>query len=292
MEHSGEVKTAIEYIERRLGTEIRVDDVAEAAGFSKFHFCRIFKAETGLTVYEYVQRRRLARGAYLLLHGSVSVLDIALELCFGSQEVFSRAFKRVYGLPPGRYRRALANLIYGGIDMCKKPEMKGWFFAGTAPEKYRSGTDHEVFNSGACSGFIESTAEEYMVGEYATLMQQFSSKTFIGRRMRFSAFVKTEHVEGWAGLWMRLDHRLGGSLTLDNMQNRPITGTREWNIYSCVLDVPEETEIINIGFLLSGRGKIWVDDASFQQVDESVPTTDFRLRDEYPEEPEILDFEE
>lgn len=46
---------------------------------------------------------------------------------------------------------------------------------------------------------------------------------------------------------MRLDGRFNVTLKLDNMQNRPIKGTSEWNLYSCVLDVLPETEIINIG---------------------------------------------
>ena len=72
-------------------------------------------------------------------------------------------------------------------------------------------------------------------------MQQFSADRFLGKRVRFAAFVKAQDVEGWAGLWMRLDGRFSVTLKLDNMQNRPIRGTSEWNLYSCVLDVPPET---------------------------------------------------
>lgn len=63
--------------------------------------------------------------------------------------------------------------------------------------------------------------------EYATVMQQFSADRFLGNQVRFAAFVKAQDVDGWAGLWMRLDGRFGVTLKLDNMQNRPIRGTSE-----------------------------------------------------------------
>lgn len=89
-----------------------------------------------------------------------------------------------------------------------------------------------------------------------------------------------------------MDGQFSVTLKLDNMQNRPIRGTSEWNLYSCVLDVPVETEIINIGILLSGRGHVWMDNASFQEVDRNVPVTDFEFGKEYPDHPENLSFEE
>ena len=75
-----------------------------------------------------------------------------------------------------------------------------------------------------------------------------------------------------------LDDKFSNSLKADNMQNRPIRGTSEWNLYSCVLDVPPETEVINIGILLSGKGNVWMDNTSFQEVDHSVPVTEFEIR--------------
>ena len=58
------------------------------------------------------------------------------------------------------------------------------------------------------------------------------------------------------------------------------------------MDVPEETELINIGILLTGKGRVWLDDVSFQEVDRTVPVTDFEIQKEYPDYPENLTFEE
>ena len=249
MEYTKEIKKAMNYIENNLNEEIRMEEIADSAGFSKYHFQRVFKRETGLNLYEYIQKRRLAEASSLLRNTNIRILDIAVYLCFESQEVFTRAFKKVYGLPPGQYRKALKNLTNGGMNMKRNTEIKHWIITGTAPDKYKTGIDRTVFHTGTAAAFIQSEEEEFTPDEYATIMQQFRAEKFLGKRVRFSAFVKTLEVEGWAGLWMRLDGKFSVTLKLDNMQNRPIKGTANWNLYSCVLDVPEETELINIGIL-------------------------------------------
>ena len=292
MEYTKEIKKAMNYIENNLKKEIRTEDIADSAGFSKYHFQRVFKRETGLNLYEYIQKRRLAEASSLLRNTNVRILDIAVYLCFESQEVFTRAFKKVYGLPPGQYRKVLKNLTNGGMNMKKNTEIKHWLITGTAPDKYKTGIDRTVFHTGTASAFIQSEEEEFVPDEYATIMQQFRAERFLGKRVRFSAFVKALEVEGWAGLWLRLDGKFSVTLKLDNMQNRPIKGTINWNLYSCVLDVPEETELINIGILLTGKGRVWLDDVSFQEVDRTIPVTDFEIQKEYPDYPENLAFEE
>lgn len=292
MEYTKEIKKAMNYIENNLKKEIRTEDIADSAGFSKYHFQRVFKRETGLNLYAYIQKRRLAEASSLLRNTNVRILDIAVYLCFESQEAFTRAFKKVYGLPPGQYRKVLKNLTNGGMNMKKNTEIKHWLITGTAPDKYKTGIDRTVFHTGTASAFIQSEEEEFVPDEYATIMQQFRAERFLGKRVRFSAFVKALEVEGWAGLWLRLDGKFSVTLKLDNMQNRPIKGTINWNLYSCVLDVPEETELINIGILLTGKGCVWLDDVSFQEVDRTVPVTDFEIQKEYPDYPENLTFEE
>ena len=292
MEYTKEIKKAMNYIENNLNEGIRLEEAAAFAGFSKYHFQRVFKRETGLNLYEYIQKRRLAEASSLLLNSNIRILDIAVYLCFESQEVFTRAFKKVYGLPPGQYRKALKNLTNGGMNMKKNTEIKHWIITGTAPDKYKTGIDRTVFHTGTASAFIQSETEDFTPDEYATIMQQFRAEKFLGKRVRFSAFVKALEVEGWAGLWMRLDGKFSVTLKLDNMQNRSIKGSANWNLYSCVLDVPQETELINIGILLNGKGRVWMDNVSFQEVDKTIPVTDFEIQKEYPDYPENLTFEE
>ena len=66
--------------------------------------------------------------------------------------------------------------------------------------------------------------------------------------MRLSAYLKSESIEGWGGIWLRIDGKNFEQLAFDNMQNRPVTGTNDWNYYSSVLDVSQEAEVLNFGF--------------------------------------------
>ena len=283
---------ALNFIEKNLDKPLTVDNIAAVAGFSKYHFHRIFRNETGIPLYEYIRKRRLARASFLLLTTDLSILDIAVYFCFESQEAFSRAFKKAYKLPPGKYRRALKNLIKGELVMDNNSEIKNWIVTGTAPDKYKCQIDFSTFHTGSKCASIKSTSETYTIDEYGTIMQQFSAKSYRERRIRFSGFVKSENITGWSGLWMRIDDAFSRTLVLDNMQNRPIQGTTGWNHYACVLDVPKDAAVISIGILLSGQGKIWFDNAVFQEVDSSVPTTELDLTKELPDAPSNLSFEE
>jgi hypothetical protein len=106
--------------------------------------------------------------------------------------------------------------------------------------------------------------------------------------VRFSGFVKTE-VADMAGLWMRVDKE-AKQVALDNMLNRPIKGTTNWQRYDVVLDVPKDATGIFFGVLLGGSGMVWLNDAKFEIVDPSVPTTDSGMVHPH-DEPTNLDFE-
>lgn len=173
-----------------------------------------------------------------------------------------------------------------------KTEINGWIMTGTDPQKYQMSIDYETYHTGTRSATIKSVANEFEAGDFITMMQQFNSRNFLSKRVRLSGFIKTRDVSAWCGLWMRLDNAVGSALKLDNMQTRPIAGTTEWNHYSCVLDVPENAAIINIGVLMFGSGQVWLDNISFQEVDRNTPTTDFTPEEIFPDYPQNLSFEE
>lgn len=291
--HGKEVQTALDYIEMNLGEKLTVEAIAESVGFSKFYFHRNFQKEVGIPIYDYIRKRRLANAASVLLNSNVSILDVALAYQFESQESFTRAFKSIYQLPPGRYRAAFKNLINGGTNMTEQNNnIKDWIVTGTAPDKYAASLDSNIYHMGSKSATIRSLTDDFREGEYGTIMQQISSKKYEGKRMRFSAFVKTQDVEGWCGIWFRIDDSLGATVKLDNMQNRAIKGTTEWNQYDCILDIPNSESLLNFGMLLCGKGQAWVDTVQFQEVDKNTPTTDFVPQEMYPDEPLNTSFEE
>ena len=73
-------------------------------------------------------------------------------------------------------------------------------------------------------------------------------------------FLKVTNVEGWAGLWMRIDDENGTVLEFDNMAEQPVRATTSWQPYSLELNVPPEASELHFGALLAGSGQVFVDD--------------------------------
>lgn len=105
MDYLHQVKRGIDYIEDRLDSEIDLADVARHAGISHWHFQRIFKALTNETLKTYVRSRRFANALNSLAHTDERILEIALASGFDSQEAFTRAFKKAFGVTPASYRK-------------------------------------------------------------------------------------------------------------------------------------------------------------------------------------------
>lgn len=84
---------------------IRVPELAESAGFSRFHLSRLFHQTTAETLEYFLRRMRLERAAFSLRHSASSVLEIAVESGYGSPEAFARAFRRAFGVQPSEFRR-------------------------------------------------------------------------------------------------------------------------------------------------------------------------------------------
>jgi hypothetical protein len=163
----------------------------------------------------------------------------------------------------------------------------GWLLAGSKPASYEVGVDGQAAYNGHPSAYLKS--KEAFVGGFGTLMQTFQADKYVGKRVRFSAFVKSEGIQSSAGLWMRVD-KDSGSVAFDNMQDRPIKGTTGWQKYEVVLDVPQEATGIFFGVLLDGTGEVWLNSAKFEVVGADVATTGGK-GSKLPDGPTNLDFE-
>ncbi|WP_044642785.1 helix-turn-helix domain-containing protein [Risungbinella massiliensis] len=291
MNYEWMTQKTIHWIESHLHEEISMEEIADVAGFSKYHFHRIFQTTVGMSVTTYIRMRRLANAAGALLHTKERIIDIALYYQFESQEAFTRAFKKMYNLPPGQYRKLMTNILTQKEESYMDKKIKGWFLSGSHPFNYEMGIDRTVVHQGRMSGYLKSKTVQG-VEEFATIMQQFKADRYRGKRMKLSGFVKTENVQHFAGLWMRIDSASDDVLQFDNMGDRPIQGSNNWNQYSVVLDVPENSAVIAFGVLLSGAGHVWVDQFSFDEVDEKVESTNLEVHAELLEEPTNLSFEE
>jgi hypothetical protein len=155
-----------------------------------------------------------------------------------------------------------------------------WFISGNSPDLYLASADSTLHRSGDASLSLASKAvlpgaswgdgsKVPVVEVFGTAMQMFPADLHLGRKVRFSADVKTADVRQWAGLWLRVDGPDAGAkpLAFDNMGDRPLTGTTDWARYSVVLDVPSEAKVIALGVLLGGEGHVWVDDVVLEDAD-------------------------
>ena len=164
-------------------------------------------------------------------------------------------------------------------------EIKSWFMAGDHPQDYEQGIDTDIVFNNKKSAYLRSKGQE--AEGFGTLMQTFKADAYLNKRLRFSAYVRSEEVEGWAGLWMRIDGPEGRMLGFDNMQTRPIKETTDWQQYEIVLDIPQESVNVAFGILLSGSGQVWLSNLQFIEVSSDVPTTS--IAQTY-EQPQNLDF--
>ncbi|WP_100331942.1 helix-turn-helix domain-containing protein [Bacillus xiapuensis] len=285
------IKKIILFVEENLHEPLTLEKVAAQSNFSKYHFHRIFQSSVGMTVTEYIRLRRLSNASSALLYSNERILDIALYYQFESQESFTRAFKEVYKLPPGKYRRVMSDVIKKKEDTNMETKVNGWFLSGSNPFNYEMGIDHEIVHQGKASGYLKSKTVLDST-EFATMMQTFKANRFVGKRIRLSCFIRTKDVDAYAGMWMRVDDTRGDVLQFDNMSNRPIKGTTNWNRYSIILDVPAQSAVISFGIILSGQGTVWADQFSFEEVNDSIPTTNLEVQGELRDEPVNLSFEE
>lgn len=292
VQYSETTQKTICFIETHLLDKIQLDDLTRNVGYSKFHLIRVFKQETGRTIGEYIRFRRLALAVSLLIESDESILSIAFLLHFQSQEAFTRAFKEIYSLPPGKYRKlfSLIHLKEENNKMTKETIIHGWILSGSAPEHYQMTLDQQTFHTGHQSALLKNISDVNSQ-QFATIMQQFQAEKYRGKRLKLTCYIKTEDVEK-CGAWMRVDDNNGDVLQFDNMDNRPITGTNEWNHYTIVLDVSEESMSIHFGVLLIGKGKVWMDGFQLVEVSEHVPTTNLSFQESLPKEPQNLDFSE
>jgi AraC-like DNA-binding protein len=96
------------FLAERVCDPVQLAHVADAVKVSPFHLCRIFKAESGLSIHRYLNRLRLREALGRVSAPRADLMDIALDLGFSSHSHFSFAFGREYGVSPTRFRRLVS----------------------------------------------------------------------------------------------------------------------------------------------------------------------------------------
>ncbi|WBW99597.1 AraC family transcriptional regulator [Oceanirhabdus sp. W0125-5] len=123
------INDSINYIEDNITHELTTELLAQRAGFSKFHYHRIFSSIVKFSSGTYIRKRRLSKSVQRLLKSDDKIIDMAFDYGFESSEAFSRAFKKEFGISPRKCRQANIRVdlfekitpnIEGELDMIPK----------------------------------------------------------------------------------------------------------------------------------------------------------------------------
>ena len=129
---------AMRYIEDNLTYEIDFIMVARIVHCSEYHFKRMFSFLAGITLSEYIRRRRLSLAAFELSNSNLKIIDMAVKYGYNSPDSFTRAFQNFHGVTPSEARNNGQQLkafppmtfqlsIKGGHEMNYRIEQKGEF---------------------------------------------------------------------------------------------------------------------------------------------------------------------
>jgi len=124
LNYKEEIQKSIEFIENHIKEDITVVEIASHAGYSLYHFCRVFSLCKGVSVMEYVRDRRLSLAATELFNGR-KIIDIALDYGFETPSGFAKAFRKACGYSPTQYMMCMAQYAdtkttfeIGGYESC------------------------------------------------------------------------------------------------------------------------------------------------------------------------------
>jgi hypothetical protein len=187
----------------------------------------------------------------------------------------------------------MRNLIFTAVALFAAPALadppSGWHASGESPGDYDMIADASVHHAGHASGLLRSRGTP---SGFGTMMQSYKPEGDGGKRWRLTAWMRSENVERWAGMWMRVDGSGKQPLAFDNMQTRPIKGTTPWKRYAVVLDIPKEATNVAFGVLLDGKGAVWIDEIDLEPVGTHIAVTDMMKEESGPKTPRNLGFDE
>lgn len=104
-EYAGKFSMILKFIEQNYMNDITLEDLAQLAGYSTYHFSRIFKKSSNTTFINFLNHRRVKAAELLLLENSCSITDAAMQAGFKSLTTFNRVFKNITGFTPSDYKK-------------------------------------------------------------------------------------------------------------------------------------------------------------------------------------------
>lgn len=209
MEMSEAIRKSIKYIEGNIETKLTLKSIASFAGYSEYHFSRLFREQMGISVMEYVNKRKMRKAAEEILNGE-KIIDIAVKYGYDSHSGFIKAFKNEFGFSPSLLRTMKIEIGYwGGNTMrnvilekteehAKKEELykilcqkAGQSQTAISEEKLKSAYD---FACGVYNGINRYSGDEYVthtINVAIVLAQLEAGEDVVIAGLLCDAFIKT-----------------------------------------------------------------------------------------------------
>ena len=147
---------AVRYIESSLTEVISYEALAKTVRCSAYEFSRIFSFMTGVSLSEYIRRRRLSAAVFDIQKGDEKIIDVALKYCYESPSTFARAFKELHGVSPLAARKS-------GVPLVMYPPISfNLTIKGVSEMRFRLEKREEFNLVGECKYFdVEDTHDMY-----------------------------------------------------------------------------------------------------------------------------------
>ena len=101
---NNKINDIISFVYDNALTKISIDDICKHSHISKYHLCRIFKENVGITIGNFIKNRRLSVAKQLLVGTDMTVTEIAYKCCFSDNSFFTKTFSAEFGMSPSTYR--------------------------------------------------------------------------------------------------------------------------------------------------------------------------------------------
>lgn len=169
MDFIGKLQSAVDYMEEKLCDDIDFEKAARLAACFLYHFQRMFSYIAGISLSDYVRRRRMTLAAFDLQHTGLRMIDLAVKYGYDSQSSFTRAFHLLHGVTPTRARE-------GGVRITVYPRLSFQIIIkGAESMQYRieKTEPYQVFGRAITPDWGETDWEKW--GQYADLVLEDGS---------------------------------------------------------------------------------------------------------------------
>jgi AraC family transcriptional regulator len=266
-EYRRRINRVMDYVDRHLGDPLCLEQLAEVATFSKYHFHRIFYAHVGETPMQYLTRLRLGKAAVLLAgNPDRSVTEVALDVGYSDMAAFARAFRKAFDSSPTEYRRRRSNL--GTMDSNVGTAFGNLGTDSAHGDSYDSCIHHsERRNSMQNLETSPIAAERVEVVERpeTTIAYVRHTGPYFGDEELFQRLFKTLY--NWAGPRNLVERGVTEEIII--YHDDPETVAPEKLRVSCGISVPADTEV-------SGEvGKLTLDAGTYAEARFTVDATQF-----------------